>query len=1149
MTAIGSPTIEVTVGHGTGTLSVTRADGTPLTQTTGKAPLGNLLIIYKAAGRMMTGGQVTVNVPEGWQTFRDDNGDTVATPGEVSLTGKATLDLPTITSQAIANINAEMKAGDELRFLYKNVTVPDVASGTATFAAKASAFGGAELAPADPDNIVHNIGIGRAADGGGTLAIAPADADAGSTIDITLTYTAEGAMIAGSQVKVTLPTNGSWPSPVGKTSVSTGTLSTDATTMTATTSTDLAANDTIVFTYSGVQVPDFAGRYEFTAQSKAHPTDGTLRGLSAGATIEIDEVAAGLIALMNAMGEAVTIASPGMALGNLSFVFTAEEDMTAGAQVTVQIMNGWSPPFRGNNAADSRSGAVWADGATLGIDPAADQAGPWTITATLDAAIDVGGSLTITYMAVDAPTAEAVYGFATRASLVSGGTLLEVSPSPSVTVREPITALAASVDNASVFVDESIVLTVTLWDADGEGAATGSMVIALDDGDAGGTFDPASITIGNTGHSGMSTYTNDTAGEITLTASSGDLDPVEVPVEVKSGITGKSVDPDPSSAGADVMISATGGAEAAATLKLSYTNADGNTVTINKGLDPVGDPVDGSQQYTRMITLPSDIPEGDHMVTLTIAGRSDSVSFEVLNDQTPPTLSDARILPTTVANGTLLTLTVKASSSSESNPVESVMADVSAVDNDSTEVDTTMIPLTKQAGTDNTYFAIHTVSMDNTNDDGVVTVTFTATDQIGGKGTDTASVTLANDVTAPELSDESADPPLATNGTEVTISVSSESGLTVTADASAIGGGMVTLTEGTVDDGMDANGNGNGMDANGNGNGMDANGNGNGDNGNGNGDNGMTDTAMPAGNGVYTGMVTVTNAEAGEQTITITATDSSGNESTVDVTVTIEVMEPIAPVTAIAVVADPTNVFAGEDIAVSVTLWSGAEEGAASAAMVINLSDGDAGGSFSDADGNAITSVTIAVGGFDASPTYSNDSAGEFTLTATVADEESELEPATVEVTVKAFISNFQVNGTGELGPLTAGVTITVSATGKEGKATVTVTDADGEPVVPSKGLTGLDEEPDEEGNVDYTRDIDLPADLTDGIYTVTVTIAGEDAAMAIEIINDQSTPALSNQKVLPDTVAIGSVIALSIDVTSNVPNPRVVSDGGCQRD
>ena len=193
-----------------------------------------------------------------------------------------------------------------------------------------------------------------------------------------------------------------------------------------------------------------------------------------------------------------------------------------------------------------------------------------------------------------------------------------------------------------------------------------------------------------------------------------------------------------------------------------------------------------------------------------------------------------------------------------------------------------------------------------------------------------------------------------------------------------------------------------------------------------------------------------------------------------------------------------------------------------------------------DAEGNAITSVPIAVGGFDASATYSNDSAGDVTLTATAADETLELEPATVEVTVKSFISNLKVNDTDEPGALMAGATITVSATGKEGKATVTVTDADGEGVVPSKGLTGLDEEPDEEGNVDYTREFDLPVVLADGIYTVTVTIAGETAAMAIEIINDQSAPALSNQKVLPDTVASGSVLTLSIDVSSNVPNPEL---------
>jgi hypothetical protein len=102
---------------------------------------------------------------------------------------------------------------------------------------------------------------------------------------------------------------------------------------------------------------------------------------------------------------------------------------------------------------------------------------------------------------------------------------------------------------------------------------------------------------------------------------------------------------------------------------------------------------------------------------------------------------------------------------------------------------------------------------------------------------------------------------------EITISVSSESGLTsVMADAMAnateIGGGMVNLSEGTVDEGTDANGNGN--------------------------DNDMADAVMPAGNGVYTGVVTVGAVDDGEYMISITGTDDSENESdpvTVSVTV------------------------------------------------------------------------------------------------------------------------------------------------------------------------------------------------------------------------------------------------------------------------
>ena len=905
MTAITGPTVEVTVGHGMGTLTVTRADGTPLIQTTGKAPLGNLLIIYKAAGRMLSGGQVVVTLPAdstqtpadlGWTGFREDNGDSEASPGEVTLSGKATLDVGTTT--VTANINAEMAADDELRFLYKNVTVPDVVTATHSFTAMSASFTGV-----DPTgDIKHNIGIGRAPDGGGTLAISPLNADAAKPIDIMLTYMAEGKMLAGSQVKVTVPTDGNWPSPEGRTTVSTGTVSADATSMTVTTSTNLDVDDTVVFTYSNVEVPAAPGRYTFTAESKAHPTDGGLKGLSAGATIEVDEVAAGSVMLTNMAGDMVDSADPNEMLGDLTFTFTAEQDMTAGAQVSVEIKSGWSPPFRGNNAADSRKGAIWVEGATFSIDPGADQAGPWTIIATLDAALADGGTLTFTYMDVDAPSAEGTYGFATMASLASGGTLLEVKPSPSVIVREPVTALAVEADPTSVFIGEDISVTVTLRDADGEGAALGAMVIMLSDGDAGGTFDPESITIGDGGSDGTATYTKDTAsaeGGTTLTATAADetlgLEAVTASVTVKSGITDKSADPDPISAGSDLKISATGEADAAATLKLSYVNADGNTVSVNKGLDPVGDPADGSQSYTRTITLPADIPEGDHSVTLTIASRSDTVTFEVINDQTPPMLSAPSASPVagdTAADGGQVLLSVVVTPNDSGVDITSVTADVSELD--STQTDP--VDLDAPTGESSTYIKIITISDDNTEGDGVKTVTFKATDRVENFSTKTDSITLRNDSEAPMLTLESAMSMSATSGTEITISVSSESGLTVTAEASSIGDG----TEVELDEGM--------MDAN-----------------------GMNDMADAApGNGVYTGTVTVGVVADDDYMISITGKDTSGNVSVaVIVSVTVDNTGPMLEAS-----VDSDMAKDGDTVTIFVTSETGLTDVTANASVI-----------------------------------------------------------------------------------------------------------------------------------------------------------------------------------------------------------------------
>ena len=929
-------TIEVVVADATGSVALLTSGGAPVTQASPKAALGNLRFVFTPAGRMAKDAMVTIAVPTGWTAFREDNGDGQSDPGEVSVVGtKATMVVTTPTLITLTATETWTPA-DRITVNYRMVSVPDVAAATFTYQAQAKSHPGGTLA----DIGSPNIGIGRSPDGGGTLALSATQADAGSLIgNLTITYTAAGKMEAGSEVVVTIPPNGDWPAPsgLGRVELSAGTLSTTETTMTANTDVVLDGGDTIVFTYKAITAPVDGGTYTFTGKSKSSPT-GTLTALGSGVTMTIDEVAAGAVALNGPEG-ALSSSAPGMALGNLTFVFTAGARMEVGSKVTVTIPVAWTPAFLDNNdGVDSPGESSLAGAADFVVSGGGGT--PWVLTATTNAILESGDTLMFTYKQVTAPSTEATYQLTAMASTSAASKLLPVQSQPTIVVREPVTAIALTSDPSSVFTGGEIGLSVTLWAGTAAGRALGGVVIDLDDGDAGGTFTPAIITIGDAGHEGTATYTNATAGDYTITATAGDLEPVTVNVEVKSTIRDLSVNGETEMAllaqGSSIMVRATGPVGGGT---VTILDSDGDKIGLKKALDPVGEPdADGDQIYSRSVDLPDVLADGMYTVSVEIQGDvNDSLSIQVVNDQDPPTLSNASVLPTTVANGTLLTLTVKATASSASNPVESVMADVSAVDS----IQTDMLALTAQPGTDNTYFAIHTVSMDNTNTDGAADVTFTATDRIGNSSTATASVTLQNDVTAPELSDASAMPSPTGNGNMVTISVSSESGLTVMADASAIGGGAaVALTEGM----MAADGNG--MDANGNGNGMDA-------NGNGNGDNGMTDTAMPAGNGVYSATVTVTDAADGEQTITITATDSSGNESSVDVTVTIDNTGAMLSDAS----ADPSMATDGTEVTLSV---NGSESGLTVMADASAIGGGAA-VALTDDDGDNIYTASVMV--------------------------------------------------------------------------------------------------------------------------------------------------------------------------------------------
>ena len=555
--SLGGHTFEVVVGAGKGTFAI-RKGGQAFSQTTTAAEVGNLMFVFTAAGYMASGSTVAISLPiedntaptaEQWSGFRVDNGDGVADPGEVTVSGSANLavtDEGTITLSTTAALNT----GNIITVTYKNVkAAKNDAGGSYSFTATANSY------PGEPALAINSvsIGIGRSPDGGGTLALSTTESDAGSVIgDLTISYTAAGTMEVGAAVEVSLPTNGDWPTlgydvsqPGGVTLADrSSTLTVTDTTMTATTQVQLTTNDKIHFIIKSVTAPSDGGTYTFSGKSKSSGApESSLKPLASGVSMTILEVASGSIALNGPDGP-IGSASPGMALGNLSFVFTAGAAMEAGSKVTVEILPGWTPAFLDNNdGTDSPGESSLTSSPASAADFVVSGGGgtPWVLSATLTSALAVNDTLTFTYKQVTAPAAEATYQFATVASNSAGAKLLPVLPAPTVVVREPVTALAISADPSSVFTGGEIGLSVTLWAGTAAGKALGGVVIDLDDGDAGGTFTPAIITIANADHAGTATYTNATAGDYTITATSGDLDPVTANVEVKSTIRDLSV--------------------------------------------------------------------------------------------------------------------------------------------------------------------------------------------------------------------------------------------------------------------------------------------------------------------------------------------------------------------------------------------------------------------------------------------------------------------------------------------------------------------------------------------------------------------------------------------------------------------------------
>ena len=1029
--AIASPMINVIVGDGSGNIELTSSNGARLDRATNAEVLGTVRFTYDPAGRMAIGSIVQITIPSGWTPPLPDNRDGKHDVGEVSLSGSADLVIvapapPGVDWTLTATTNAVITASNPLTIDYRDITAPAVDSGSYEFTTRVispprvNALANAvalalRAALLDPS---PTVGINQAPDGSGDISWdVESPLVAGTNIgNVVITYTATGEMKIGSQVEIKI--DAGWPEAIydtgdgtpaeGETTVSgSGSPSLEifgGNTLVATISSSVASGETITFTYKNINAPARGGPYTFSARSKVS-TDGELRALRETLTVNVNQVAAGSIILTSSEGEAVESAAPGTVLGDLTFTYTAGASMATGAQVSILIPDGWTPPFRGNNAADSRAGAIWATGATLAISPGTEDAGPWTVTATTTGFLDSGSTsaLTFTYRGVSAPGA-GVYPFTTMSSTATGGTLLPIESSPIVIVRAPVTGIAIAADPTSVFTDEEVTLDITLLSGTEPGKALGDVVVMLSSTSETGSITDAdgnaitSVTIADNTNGAMATFSDPTAGIVTITAMSGEMTET-VDVEVKSTISNFRVngmsDPDPVVAGTSITVSAIG-QDGKATVKVikKETDADGNeivsSVVSTKSLDEDPDAADvseGSVAYTRDIEL-TDLADGDYTVIVTIAGESSEIDIEVVaaREAVAELTLDASADSFFVGGSVTVTVALDARA-----PVGGLEVTLST-----DPADSGMFSMTEGGE------AISTVTVEDSADSMSAMVYYTNDTQ----GTVTLKATAGDDLeVSADVEVMSTISNLQVNGMDEPDSVAAGGTITVSATGKE-GGATVSIT----DSEGEAVGSLTGL-------GLDAD----------------SDADVPEGNVAYSRDITLPDDLAdGNYTVTVDIGEESSSSE-------FEVMAPRAPVTAIAIEADPTSVFAGDDIDVTVTLWDADGEGEASAAMVINLSDGDAGGSFTDADGNAITSITIPDGGFDASATYSNASTGEVTLTAMAADEALDLDPANVEVTVKSLIRNLQVNGMDEPGPFAGNTTITVSATGKDGRAMVSI--------------------------------------------------------------------------------------------------------------
>ena len=400
ITTTGGDRLTVTVNSaadGTGTLGLS---GSPVLAGTSNT----ITFTYTAPTGGMTNGALTIDVPAGWTAPQTGAGAGQVTSdvGSVSVSGQ------TVTVSSVS-----LNAGQTMTITYAN-GVATMTTGTAQWTAKQKSTSGGTLTDlaSQPSATVNN-----AADGSGTVAVAPTSVLAGTTNTETFTFTVPTGGMTNGVLTIDVPAG--WTAPqtgagAGQVTSSSGSVSTSSQTITVS-SLSLNAGQTVTVTYASGVATTTTGSAQWTTKQKS-TSGGTLTNLAAQPSVTVDNAADGT----GTVGVSPTSVLAGTS-NTETFTFTAPTGgMTSGA-VTIDVPAGWTAPQTGAGAGQVTSdvGSVSVSGQTITVSSLSRNAGQ---------------TVTITYANGVATTTTGSANWTTKQKSTSGGTLTNLAAQPSVSV-------------------------------------------------------------------------------------------------------------------------------------------------------------------------------------------------------------------------------------------------------------------------------------------------------------------------------------------------------------------------------------------------------------------------------------------------------------------------------------------------------------------------------------------------------------------------------------------------------------------------------------------------------------------------------------------------------------------------------------------